>query len=345
MPGLGEFCYPVDDLVTSVYVTGQPKAGKTTFVCHLVAQALRYGVGVLIPDLRGDYRQSAKRIPDALLVPFEQDRINPLFPPEGMSRRQWRHVLAARLTRDLGLQMAGNAYAINLLAKLDELAEQRNAQASLNDFLELLERQRPKPRSSEEGYRDRLLTRITALVDLYGHAAFNVQRGFRIVEALENGRLVILDLRVDKLIADFITSMHLYRLYFGRLHRPHSFSGRPVVTVLDEQRNLIRAQSHEFGVPDIELIFTRSRALRMGFIVAEQLTSAVSPALLQSCWLKLGFNSSANELAHVGRLLGLNREQAAELPRLPVGSSVARLSGDRIPDPFRLDIPYPDVLR
>lgn len=324
---------------------GAPKSGKTTAVCHYLAEAQQQGIGVLGWDLRGDYRRLVQHVPGAYLVPWEEDRINPFQPPPGMPLDKWMHVVSARLTHDLGLQLASQAWVIGILRELREQATRAGVLPTFIDFYELLKAQRPRPRSSEEGYWERVLSRAEALLDVCGEEVFAVQRGYPVTEEAEAGRLVMSDLRAEKFVADFLSSVRLYYLYYSRLYSPDPFSHRTVLVVLDEQRSLIRAQTHEFGIPDIELLFSRARALRIGFVIAEQVPSAVSSAVLTSCRLRLGFNSTQPEQLAVARLLGLNREQAEELSRLPKGECIARLAGDRIPGPFRLQVPLPEFMR
>lgn len=344
LSGAASFFYGLEELPTGVLLLGSPKAGKTTAVCHLVDEAQRQGIGVLIPDLRGDYRKLAARLPGAYFIPSGADLFNPLEPPSRLELRKWWHVVSARLTWDLGLQLASQAFAIGLFAKLADGAEQAGVVPTLLDFYNLLMAHKTKPRSSEEGYWERIVARIRALIEVCGEKIFAVQKGFPIIDALEDGKIVILEMRQDRFVADFLTSMRLYYLYYKRLHSSDPFNQKTVLVVLDEQRSLIRAQPQEAGIPDIELLFSRSRALGLGFLVAEQIPSAVSSAVLTSTRLRLAFNTSAPELWFVAKLLGLNQEQAGELVKLPPGQCIARLAGERIPGPFRMTIPLSDCV-
>lgn len=344
VPGIAEFGMSLEELRTGAVIFGAPKAGKTTLVIHLIVQLLRFAVGCFVPDRRGDFFALAGKIPGAILIPFSEDRINPFEPPIGLTWRQWLPILAARLTYDLRLELAGFVYCYRLLLELYRRAESKGLLPTMHDFAELLERQHPTPRSSEEGYLQRLRARIIALISLLGEDAVNVQRGFPIEELLQHGRLVVKDLRIDERVADFVTSIHLFKLYFSRIYQP-SLSRRLVTVVLDEARNLIRAKSHEFGVPDIENLFTRSRYTALSLLVAEQVATVASDALLQSCWLKIAFNSSGVQQTEVGKLMGLSPDQTDMLSTLAPGRCIARLGGDRLPHPFPLQIPYPDILR
>src|SRR5262249_18296073 len=102
---------------------GSPKSGKTTAVYQLVRECQRLGIGVLLPDVRGDYRELARQVPGALYVPVNELRINLFEPPEGVSLRRWLQVAAGRVTFDLGLRDASAAWAINLLSELADRCE------------------------------------------------------------------------------------------------------------------------------------------------------------------------------------------------------------------------------
>ncbi|MBI4021313.1 MAG: hypothetical protein HY369_03655 [Candidatus Aenigmarchaeota archaeon] len=342
LPDQPFFHYGLDELDTGILFVGAPKSGKTTALSRVVEEANRCGDGTYAADVRGDLMSLALRVPGALYVPQGEDRFNPLEPPPGVTLREWMPIVSARLTLDLGLQTAGQAYCLGLLEELALRAEAQGTIPTLLDLYELARSKKHTPRSSEEGYRDRLVARLHALLVMGGARLFSVQRGLPLMQAAEDGRLVIVDMRVDKMLADFVTTCRLFWLYHRRLRSDQPFAQRTVLISLDEQRNLIRLQPRDAAmIADIELLFSRSRALGIGFLVSEQVVSMVSPAVVTACRLKLAFNSSPPELLHVARLLGLNDRQARELTTLPPGQCIARLSGDRLPHPFRLTIPFP----
>ena len=339
-----EFWIDPLDLRTNALLVGSPKAGKTTGARHLVECAQRENVGILIVDLRGDYRELATRVPGALLIPGTELRANILNPPQAVPPAKWISIIAARLTWDLGLKEASHYHCIRLMNQLGWQFEEAGGIPTLLDFYEFVKSRKHRHGSSEQGYQERILARLEALILMCGEQVFAVDRGFPITDMLEAGRLVILDLRVqDKAVCDLILAFYLYSLYHKRLHSPSGLNqSRTIVTVLDEQRSFIKWQSLDFGIPDVDLLFSRSRALGLGFIICEQCPSAISRALINSCWLRLGFNSTSPERRVVAELLGLrNAEQAEELGTLPVGQCIARLAGSRIPEPFRLEIPAP----
>lgn len=334
------FRYPREDQPTGALLMGAPKSGKTTAVISMAEHILSQGNGVLIPDVRGDFQEFVCSATGALYVPSQDDRINPLCPPEGVPRDYWIPVIAARLTLDLSLQTAAFTY---LVRKLVELHEGYPGEIpTLLDLLEFLHEQRPRRGSSEEGYRERVVGRLEALVLQIGRDVLDVQKGFPVIERVEQGRLVVLDMRkMDKLVADFLLSIRLYNLYYKRLLSSDPFGAPLVFVVLDEQRSLIRDQSHDYGIPDIELLFSRSRALNMAFLVLEQIPSAVSPAVLSASRLRIGFHSAPPEQRIVAQILGLNKDQAEKLVKLPPGKGIARYASDTIPDPFLIDIQQP----
>jgi len=332
----GLFHYPIEELSTGMLAVGSPKSGKTTMACQVVEQLQKEGIGVLIADVRGDYSELATHVPGCLLIPGEEDRINVLESPDGVVQGDWLHLVAARLSLDLGLQTAGQAYCFRQLRLLLEKFEGQGIPCLL-DLLHMMERYLPRRGSSEEGYHERLLGRVRALVTLAGESVVGVQRGFRVLEALDQGRLVILDMRrFDRLWSDFSLAIRLYGLYYKRVVSPDPFSHPLVMVLLDEQRGFIRERPHDVNIPDLDLLFSRSRALNLGFVICEQVSSAVATAVLTSCRLRLGFNTVPPEQQHVAKLLGLNPDQAGELVKLPPGMAIVRWSGSQAPSPFIL---------
>jgi len=343
----GMFRYEQDELCTGAAFLGSPRSGKTTGVCHFVlgAQQGPQRTGVVIPDLRGDYHHLALLVEDALFVPEGRLRFNPLFPPPGISLRKWMHLVVPRLTHDLGLKEAGHAYALRQLTKMAEDYEQRGQVMTLPDFRDDLAAKRPQVRSADEGYLQRLLPRISTLVEVCGEDVLGVQEGHPIIGAAEAQRLVVLDFRAPKFVADFLTACLLYFVYYRRLLSQDPFGHPTILFVLDEQRSLIREQPRDLQIPDLELLFSRSRALSLGFLVAEQHPSQVAAPVLNACRLRLGFNTAPPESRRVADLLGLDQDQVDELYSLPVGTCIARLAGSRITHPFRCRIPSPDTWR
>lgn len=328
--------YPRDDLSTGILLVGSPKSGKTTTACQIIQQLQADRIGVLISDVRGDYSALACHVPGCLYIAGEDDRINVLEAPEGVTQGVWRHVVAARLSLDLGLQTAGQAHCFRVLTMLDERFDGKGIPCLL-DVLEFMEHYSPRRGSSEEGYHERLLGRVRALVTLAGQEVVGVQRGFRIVEALEQGRVVILDMRRhDRLWSDFALSIRLYSLYYKRVVSNNPFAQPLVMVLLDEQRGFIRDRPHDINIPDLDLLFSRSRALNLGYIICEQVPSDVSSAVLTSCRLRLGFNTTPPEQQKVATLLGLSQDQAKELVKLPIGTAIVRWAGSQAPHPFLL---------
>lgn len=338
-----EFFYGLEELPLGIFCTGGTGTGKTTAQHHLIRQANEQGVGAFVPDVRGDARQLACGVRNALAIPDGEDRFNPFEPPEGVPMEKWVPVVVARFTVDLGLQQASQSYLTNLVEGLLEEARKRGTVPTVPDLLDLLKRQKPRPRSSEEGYWERTIARVKAFLMLVGDRVLGVQRGFPLIPAIEQGRLVVLELRVERWIADLLTSFRLYSLYFRRLYCGEPFAQRPVLVVLDEMRSLLRARTTDEMLPDLDLLFSRSRALGISWLVAEHLPSQVSPALLNACHLRIAFNTPPPELAYVARLLGLNSEQARELQKLPVGQAIVRLAGARVSVPFRIQVPAPEA--
>lgn len=323
-----------------IMFSGCTSSGKTTALCHVLEEGNRNGIGAIVIDLRGDLvKILAPRIPDLLVIGPGQDRLNPCSPPPGVKLRDWLRVISGRLTFDLGLKEASQIFLINVFAKLAKACEKLRVVPTMRDVLEFVKEQKTRPRSSDEACKERIIARLGALIDICG-PVFSVQKGFPVVEKAEQGRVVVIHHLLEKMACDFVAAIRLYYTFTKRLFSPDPFRQPRLFYVLDEQRSLIRAQRHDEFVPDIELAFSRSRALGISYLVAEQLISQVSPAVITSCRLKLAFCNTAPELRYVANSLGLDFLQQNEIPRLPPGECIARLAGNRIPYPFRLKFPW-----
>jgi len=341
-PEIGKFRYSLNELATGMLILGAPQSGKTTSTCSFLEELQREGIGALICDNRGDYFVQAARFPNARVIPTPDLRINPPQPPEGVPLKLWHAVVTAQWTYALGLQDASYIYANRKGNEVLEKCELQGKIPTLFDFYIHIKAQKHRPRSSEEAYQERTLARIEALIQMSGDI-FACEKGMPLVEEAEKGRIVIIDMRqAERMLADFLSSFFLYYLYYKRLYAEDAFNQKIVAVVLDEQRSVIRKRIDQSGaISDIDLLFSRARALSISLWVVEQVSSAVGNAILSSSRLRLAFNSNFPEAVQVAQLLGLTtRKTAEELQKLAKGECLGRLSGERIPHPFRLRIPY-----
>ncbi len=99
-------------------------------------------------------------------------------------------------------------------------------------------------------------------------------------------------------------------------------------------------------VTNFDLLLTRGRALRIGFLTAEQVPSEISRAARVSAHLVVAFCTNGTELRAAAELLGLReREQVERLQSLGKGEAIVALTGDRCPVPILVRFPEPEIDR
>ena len=335
------FYYLRKEMPTGVKILGSQRSGKTTTACHLIREMYRLGFGSVVFCLRGDYvKKLAPLIPDVLLFDWRQLRTNPCHPPKGVELRPWLYLVASRMTLDLGLQRAGENYLVTCLNEIADICEAKGVVPAMPDIYAHLKSKKPKPRSSEEGYLERLLLRIEGLVRICGEV-FDVQRGHQILDHAENGRVVIIHTLTNQFVCDFLTATTLFYLYYQRMFSDDPFSHPLVMFALDEQRSLLRYRRGSDLQPELDLLISRARALQIMLCVSEQIPSEISPSALNAPLLTLGLRTSPPQQAFVAGLLGLKPSQIDELSKLEPGMAIARLGGGRIAMPFLVKIPDP----
>jgi len=318
---------------------GDPGSGKSTAAGAVIEQYAALGYGAVVVERRGDLLGLAQRLSNALVIPIRRDRFNLLAPPHRLRVDQWLPVVASLLTVFFLMQAPGKMFASRLLAKTWKTALDRGLMPTINDFLELLSREKQPRGSSQEMMQLRIRDRADAVRQACGDEVVSVQQGFPLVEMAEQGRPVFIDARgVDSTIADFWCAARIiFPLYYSRMSCTDPFRQRKILIVCDEARSLIRAR--ESGeLPPFEELVTKLRGLNLGMLTCEQVPSSISRAVMASLRLRFGFRCAPPESRALAELLGLTREQAKELPHLPTGTAIARIGGDRISVPFRVRV-------
>ncbi len=320
---------------------GSSGTGKTTAGHNLVYRLWQRGFRLLIIDLRGDWLGLALMIHDLLVIPLKRLRLNPLCLSRHIPPEEWDRKIAARLTLDFLMKVPGKSYAVQMLQKLRADASRKNVEPTLPELFELVQRQAPRPGSSRDQIRERLLDRLDMVISGCGTDVLAVQRGHPLVEMIEQGRAVLLDLsRADRTVADFLSSLLLHAIYEDRLHAGALFDPQRkcVVVVLDEQRGFLQ-KGDPTEQSELSLLVSRSRAVGVSLCVCEQHPSMLHPAVVNALHTRLAFRTKSPESAFVGYLLGLDKRQEEVLQSLEPGRAIASLGSEIFPTPFLVNVP------
>jgi len=241
------FCLTNDDADGGgILLSGSPRSGKTNTAYGLIDGFIQGGPAlgesvVWTSDLRDDYVGLARHIPRLIVVRRVDERWNILRPPTGMPLRDWYQQWSTLFIEFYALKTGSRQYLIKMMDTLAEWHEHTNHYPCMADLRDLLEAQEPKPRSDEEGYRDRCLERVDAFLRETG-AMTQCERGFDYEKLMNEGISIVFENDLSKQTADFITALRILYVYCFRRYnddRPH----HRFVFVLDEQRHLIRSRS------------------------------------------------------------------------------------------------------
>ncbi len=322
----------------SCLIVGSIGSGKTNATLSLVHQLADQGATVWVFDRRHDYLPLLKQLPEAYVIPWQSFRANIMAAPPGVNEVLWFGKLAETFSHVYDLMVGSRSLLEEVLHAVHREVSQNGGTAT---FIDVCERFASKDYLSNRSQADaqyrgrihdrlRLLRRKTA-------AVFGCATGFDLVHLSTCGRVVIFDVCLEDTLRDFLILTLTWYIWCFRNENPGCHT--PLILVLDEARHTLRERrnSLEHFVLDIDQLITGSRAFNMGFILAEQIPSQLSPAIINNTELKIAFGCQSQEIKYVANMLGLSkREQSEKLRSLDTGECIVSLAGSRCPVPVLL---------
>jgi DNA-binding MarR family transcriptional regulator len=331
------FYWLEEDINKGLLISGDIGSGKTNAAMYIASGLHKKGCSIWIYDPRFDYVSMIRAIPRLLRVPWERLRFNVLKPPENVPVSRWSAVFADCFCHVYGLWIASSNFLLDCLAKLYKLYDGTGFWPSLYDLDLFLASLNLRPMSKDEMYRDTIRDRTRAIISMAGQI-FSCNTGFDF-DGLSWGSDMLFDFSgCPEQLRQFLTYMLMHYVYLYRQYSPNSGGYLPLIHILDESRGLILQRKTDY-VSDIDHLATRSRPFNISYIYIEQLLSQVSQAITSNTRLKLVFNSQGRELLYAREILGLTWDQVKALRKLPVGTCIAVLGGDRCTKPLLLEIP------
>lgn len=338
----GELNWLRSDVRTSALLLGMPNTGKSSTVMHLVLQLARDHT-VVLPDLRGDYECLVRAIPNARLFSFGEFPLNLLCGPSRVPPSVFNQRFAEVITDMMDARQASRRY---LELVLDELETKRIATGHwpcLPDLLAALE-DRKEPRGSDElRFRNRCIARIDSIIRALGEKALAVEQGIDLEALIETDGVLIFRMNLERSVSDTLTNWLFTFVFEHRMWSEDKFNLKPLVDVLDEQRNILRLR-RSFGggeeVTGFESKITASRALGICCVIVEQVPSEICRAARVAPHLVIAFRTAGSELRTTTEILGLSdRRQAEALQSLCQGECIVVVGDDRGLPPLRVHIP------
>jgi hypothetical protein len=328
----------------SALILGQPDVGKTSAVMHLVAQLARDHT-VILPCLRGDYESMVRVAPKARFFVFGEFPFNPLrfssrVPPSVASQR-----FSELITDMMDAQQASRRYLNLVLDELDARRQETGHWLCLLDLLAALQDRR-EPRGSDElRFRNRCIARIDALCRALGQEALAVEEGIDLERLIEEKGLLIFRMNFERATSDVLTGWLQAFVFEHRMWSESKFNQKPLILVLDEQRNLLRWRTGG-EVTRFESQITGSRALGICYLIVEQVPSEICKAARVAPHLIMAFRPAGSELRLTADLLGLgDRSEVEALQSLGRRECIVRVGGNRALPPLRVWIPELNIDR
>jgi len=338
----GKLTIPVASFSEHTLVCGHSGSGKSYLIRLLLVQFVRRGIPVWVFDLEGEY-EFLMKYPggkDMLILTPENDRDNPLCPPEGVGREEWlaetkRLYRESFYFRDSSINLLDRIIR-NLYSRKDSGAGSKNF-PTIGELLRTLERLEFKPGTRHAGYLESLLNRFSALNDSLGPVV-KCRSGYGIRE-LARSPVIFRTAGLSDDMRNFYINLKLLRL--AKALESGGWGGLRIVVVIEEAHRLYNrklAARYDLGEP---MLFGNSRTFRkrgIGMIYSDQVPSQLPPALSGNInnffVLRL---VSGRCISRMASAMNLTREQAEFLPVLPRRHCVFQSSD--YPDPVMVRIP------
>jgi hypothetical protein len=212
-----------------------------------------------------------------------------------------------------------------------------NPWPSLFELEEAVKKKAVRPGTPSVQYKDRTLNRLSDMLKFEG-CMFDCASGFSIAE-LVNQSLVFEFRGMKPQTIAFVCELLMASLYEYWVSRgPQRRLSNLVFS--DEAKHLFDLRKKyrmKDERPYVDEILAETRSFGIGFILADQQPSELTPSVQANTHLKLEMQlGSGKDIKDMNISLGLNARQIKESYGLRLGEGVLKRSGR---DPFRLRVP------
>jgi len=332
--------YPVvlkpELLMRNMLITGETGSGKTNLMKVLIEQALENGIKVWVFDFKNEYRDIGLPV-----IHWRDLKLNPLNFLD-----QKDYVLNAKLFQRIwghsqGLWLASQAFLGDILFDLYRAyGVHENPDSTWPSLFELEEA--VKQKSVRQGtpsiqYKDRVLNRLSDMLK-FERSIFDCSTGFAISDLVDTS--VVFEFRGMKpqtiaLVCELLMAS-LYEYWVARGQQ----KGLTNLLFSDEAKHVFDIRK-KYGLKDerpyVDEILAETRSFGIGFVLADQQPSELTPSVQANTHLKLEMQlGSGKDIRDMNISLGLNPRQITGTYGLRVGEGILKQSGR---DPFRVLIP------
>lgn len=315
------------NLLKNMLVVGPTGGGKTNWLRLMMGALLAMPVTIVAFDRKQelvDCRLLAQGRAGVFPLTYRELRLAMLQPVPGANIAASISVIVELLANHLNL-MASRRLMLETLQILFKRPRQKGTWPTLSEWIDLIEKIRVDAVSRLGQYREAALYALKGveneLRDVVGFAASDMlERMFS-----QAGCFVIMTGGLSVEASSLLASLFINHAYVSR-EASDSGSRHPLIFVLDDALPLVRgntAAESEGGINPLSTWAFMGRSRGIGFVVAAQNFSVISPVLRNNSDTVLCFGSYGRDAEELARHLNLDRDQAAVLPVLRPGEVVA----------------------
>lgn len=329
-----------------VLIVGQTNTGKSTLLKTIFSQALLLRKKLDVKEQivnwlfvkAQDMRVLLKISQDILVVPFDQIKLNPLEPVQGMKGTEWASIFADIWIQAFRLYEGSKGFLIECLNTLYERNKESDEYPNLFDLFYYVKSLDFPAVSRNSRYQESILNRLGSLI--YGSLSdvFKCSRGH--ISNLINTHAIFEILYLTSEQQIFMVNYLISFLFYHKIF--HDKGLRHFVGVDDA--NLIFDRSFEMrpdmGLPIIHHLLTTVRKNKINFFVCSQTPHQLGASIHSNSFAKIMFSlSNGHDQEFMFRSMGIkNEEQKAYCYKLAPREIVVKFS-TRYQEPFTAIVP------
>ena len=323
-------------LMRNMLITGETGSGKTNLMKVLIDQALDNDIRVWVFDFKNEYRDIGLPV-----IHWRDLKLNPLNFLDSKD-----YVINAKLFQRIwghsqGIWLASQAFLGDVLFDLYRAyGVHENPEVpwpSLFELQKAVKKRTVAPYTPSVKYKDRVLNRLSDMLKFEG-SIFDCSEGFAMGD-LVNQSLVFEFRGMKPQTIALVCELLMASLYEYWVHR----GPQPGLTNLvcsDEAKHIFDLRKKyrmKDERPYVDEILAETRTFGIGFVLADQQPSELTPSVQANTHLKIEMQlGSGKDIRDMNISLGLNPRQIANTYDLQLGEGILKQSGR---DPFRVRIP------
>lgn len=331
----------------NLLILGEIRTGKTNLLYVLLSHLCELEKHFVCCDLKRDYRHLERKFPAVEVIRAHEIKFNPLKPPPGVEPRKWLQIFGDAFCHSFGLLEGSGDFLANNVDEVYQaygVYEGSDTYPTIRDLLTLIASKSHDRDHLYGPYRDflqRVSERLSMLLVTLGDV-LDVEQGFDLRKLTASQVVIELEYLAEH-VQGYLVDEFLNWTYYYRMYNRDAVQLEDCYFIIDEARKIFSAK-HDRGLihSDMSILVSRSAEFRMFYLVADQMPTELSRAVIANTSTKVIFNlGSADDIRLVSQSCNLSREQTEGISQLQRGQAIVSRSGYL--SPFVVDIPLVDV--